>query len=72
MHPNLLLVSCLGEEYTSGVRKDWDVEAEYQNLELSFATLDIGGDATGSRVASSINPQSSFVEQTSCSIFVAT
>jgi hypothetical protein len=40
------------------------------NLELSLASLDIGGDASGSGVASSSNPISISTEQASCSIFV--
>ena len=69
VHSNLCLVSRRGEEYTSGPRKDWDVDAECPDLELSFSALDIcascdaGATGSTSRVASS-------VEQASCSIFV--
>jgi hypothetical protein len=71
VHSNLLLVSHRGEEYATGPHKEWDVDAECPNLELSLASLDIGDDATttGSGIASSSHPCSSFVEHASCSIF---
>jgi hypothetical protein len=70
VYSNLHLLSGRGEEYTSGSHKDWDVDAECPNLELSLAALDIGGDATKSGVSSSSNPCTSSVEHASCSIFV--
>jgi hypothetical protein len=44
-----------GEEYTSGPHKEWDVDAENPDLEISLAALDIVDDASGSgiQVASS-------------------
>jgi hypothetical protein len=34
-------VSRKGEEYTSGPHKEWDVDAENPDLELSLVALDI-------------------------------
>ena len=70
VHSNLRLVSCKGEEYTSGPHKEWDVEAENPDLELSIFALDIDDDASGSgiQVASSSHRGSSFTEHASCSI----
>jgi hypothetical protein len=47
------------------------VDAECPDLELSLASLDIGDDATttGSGIASSSHPCSSYDEHASCSIF---
>jgi hypothetical protein len=55
VHSNLFLVSRKGEEYTSGPHKEWDVDAENPDLELSLSALDIVDDASGSgiQVASS-------------------
>jgi hypothetical protein len=50
VHSNLHLVSRKGEEYTSRPHKEWDVDAESLDLELSLATLDIGDDASGSGI----------------------
>ena len=47
MHSNLRLVSRRGEEYTSGPHKEWDVEAENPDLELSLAALDINVGTSG-------------------------
>lgn len=61
-------MSCRGEEYTSGPHKEWDVDAECPNLELSLSALDIcaNGDVNASGSASRV---ASSVEQASCSIF---
>jgi len=42
MHSNLCLVSRRGEEYATGLHKEWDVDAECRDLELSLGSLDIG------------------------------
>jgi hypothetical protein len=71
VHSNIRLVSRKGEEYTSGPHKEWDVDAENPDLELSLVALDIVDDANGSgiQVASSSHRGSSSVEHASCSIF---
>ena len=71
VHSNLRLVSHKGEEYTSGPHKDWDVDAENPDLDISLATLDIedGGGGSGSGGASSSKQFSSSIEQASYSIF---
>ena len=71
MHSNLCLVSRRGEEYATGPHKEWDVDVECSDLELSLASLDIGDDATttASGIASSTHPGSSSAEHASCSIF---
>jgi hypothetical protein len=71
VHSNLRLVSRKGEEYTSGPHKEWDVDVENPDLELSLATLDIVDDAsgTGIQVASSSHRGSSSAEHASYSIF---
>jgi hypothetical protein len=71
VHSNLRLVSRKGEEYTSGPHKEWDVDVENPDLELSLVALDIVDDASGSgiQVASSSHRGSSSVEHASCSIF---
>jgi hypothetical protein len=71
VHSNLHLVSRKGEEYTSGPHKEWDVDAENPDLELSLVALDIVDDASGSaiQVVSSSHRGSSSVEHASCSIF---
>ena len=71
MHSNLRLVSRRGEEYTSGPHKEWDVEVENPNLDLSLDALDINVGTSGasrSGIGSS-TPRSTAVGHTSCSIF---
>ena len=71
VHSNPCLVSRKGEEYTSGPHKEWDVEAENLDLELSLAALDINVGTTGaigSGIGSS-TPCATVVGQASCSIF---
>ena len=60
-----------GAKYVNGPHKDWDVDAECPDLDLSLAALDVGDDATtsGSGTASFTRPLSSSAEQASCSIF---
>jgi hypothetical protein len=71
VHSNLCLVSRRGEEYAIGPHKEWDVDAECPELELSLGSLDIGDDATAtaSGIASSADLGSNSVEHASCSIF---
>jgi hypothetical protein len=69
VHSNLRRVSRKGEEYTSGPHKEWDVDAENPDLELSLAAFDIVDDASGSGIASSSHRGSSSAEHASCSIF---
>ena len=71
VHSNLCLVSRKGEEYISGPYKDWDVDAENPDLDISLAALDIedGGGGSGSGGASSSRQFSSSIEQASYSIF---
>ena len=71
VHSNLRLVSRRGEEYTSGPHKEWDVEAENPDLDLSLAALDINVGTSGasrSEIGSS-TPRATAVGQASCSIF---
>ena len=71
VHSNLHLVSCRGEEYTSGPHKEWDVEVENQDLDLSLVAIDINvgtSGANGSGIGSS-TPRATVVGQASCSIF---
>jgi hypothetical protein len=71
IHSNLRLVSPRVEGYAIGPHKEWDVDAECPDLELSLDSLDIGDDVTtnGSGIASFAHPGSSSVEHASCSIF---
>ena len=66
MHSNLRLVSRRGAEYVNGPHKDWDVDEECLDLDLSLATLDVGDDAiaSGTGIASSSRPLSSSVDMT--------
>ena len=71
VHSNLRLVSRRGEEYTSGPHKEWDVEEENPDLDLSLVALDINvgtSGASGSGIGSS-TPRTTAVGQASCSIF---
>ena len=58
-------------EYVNGAHKDWDVDAECPDLDLSLAALDVGDDAiaSGTGIASSSRPLPISVERASCSIF---
>ena len=71
VHSNLHLVSCRGEEQTSGPHKEWDVEVENLDLDPSLVALDINvGTSGASRTGiGSSTPRSTVVGQTSCSIF---
>jgi hypothetical protein len=71
VYSNLRLVSRRGEEYATGPHKEWNVDAECPDLELSLGSLDIGDDAitTASGIASSTHLGSSSAEHASCSIF---
>ena len=71
VHSNLRLVSRRGAEYVNGPHKDWDVDAECPDLDLSLAALDVGDDAitSGTGTASSSRALPSFAERASCSIF---
>ena len=41
VHSNLRLASHKGLEYNSGPSKEWDVDPECPDLEISFASLDV-------------------------------
>jgi hypothetical protein len=41
VHSKLSFVSCRGEEYTSGPYKEWDVDLESSDLDLSLVALNI-------------------------------
>ena len=69
VHSNLRLVSRRDEEYTSGPHKEWDVDAECLDLELSLSALNICASGDASAFGSTSRGASS-AEQTSCSIFV--
>ena len=71
VHLNLCLVFRRGAEYVKGPHKDWDVDAECPDLDLSLAALDVGDDSitSGTGIASSSRPLSSSAEKASCSIF---
>ena len=60
-----------GAEYVNGPHKDWDVDAECPDLDLSLVALDVGDDAIacGTGISSSSHPLPSIVERASCSIF---
>ena len=64
-------MSCRGAEYVNGPHKDWDVDAECPDLDLSLAALDVGDDAiaSGTGIASSSRPLPSTVERASGFIF---
>ena len=67
VHSNLHLASQRGPKYSSEPSKDWDVEPESPDLDLSLAALNLDEPRSGIGISSS-NPQSS-VERASCSIF---
>ena len=69
VHSNLRLVSRKGEEYTSGRHKDWDVDAENPDMDISLSTLNIEDSGGGSGGASSSKQFPSSIEQASYSIF---
>ena len=68
VHSNLRLASRRGPEYSSGPCKDWDVEPEAADLDISLAALNIVDEPRSGVGISSSNPQSS-VQRASCSIF---
>ena len=67
MHSNLRLAYRRGLEYSSGPCKDWDVDLESPDLDLSLATLNIEEPRSGVGISSS-NPLST-AEHASCSNF---
>ena len=67
MHSNLRLASSKGPEYNSGPCKDWDVEPESADLDLSLVALNIEESRSGTGNTSST--LHSIVERASCSIF---
>ena len=68
VHSNLRLASCRGLEYSSGPCKDWDVEPETADLNISLVALNIVDEPRSGVGISSSNPQSS-IQRASCSIF---
>ena len=67
VHSNLRLASRRGPEYSSGPSKEWDVEPESFDLEMSLAALNIEEPRSG--VGPSSSSQQSTIGRTSCSIF---
>ena len=67
VHYNLLLASRKGLEYNSGPCKDWDVEPESTDLDLSLAALNIEESRSG--IGNTSSTLHSIVEHASCSIF---
>ena len=67
VHSNLLLASRRDPKYSSGPSKEWDVELESSNLEMSLAALNIEEPISG--VGPSSSTQQSTIGRASCSIF---
>ena len=69
VHSDLCLASSRGPEYNSGPSKEWNVDAESPNLDVSFATVNIEVQPrSGIGPSSSLAPPST-VEHVSASIF---
>ena len=66
MHSNLRLASRKGPKYSSGPSKEWDVEPESFDLEMSLVALNIEEPRSGVGPSSS---QQSTIGRTPCSIF---
>ena len=69
VHSNLRLASRRGPEYNSGPSKEWDVDAENPDLDLSLAALNIEEDSGSGIGASSSSAPPSTVEHSAASIF---
>jgi hypothetical protein len=69
VHSNLRLASRRGPEYNSGPSKEWDVDAENPDLELSLAALNIEEDSGSGVGASSSSAPPSTLEHSAASIF---
>ena len=67
VHSNLRLASCRGPEYSSGSSKEWDVDPESSDLDISLAALNIEEPRSG--VGQSSSSQQSTIGRASCSIF---
>eukprot|EP00253_Pinus_taeda_P004206 PITA_04206 len=66
---NLRLASRRGPEYNSGPIKEWDVDAENPDFDLSFAALNIEAESGSEIGASSSSTPPSTVEHCTASIF---
>ena len=67
VHSNLRLASCRGPEYSSGPSREWDVDPESADLDISLVAPNIEEPRSGVGPASST--QQSTVGHASCSIF---
>ena len=67
VHSNLRLASRRGLEYSSGPFKDWDVDPESSDLDISLVALNIEEPRSGVGIASST--RQSIIGCASCSIF---
>ena len=67
VHSNLCLASRKGPEYNSGPCKNWDVEPESADLDLSLAALNIEESRSG--IGNTSSTLHSTVERASCFIF---
>jgi hypothetical protein len=67
VHSNLHFASRRGLEYSSGPSKEWDVDPECPDLDISLAALNLEEPRSGIGNTST-NPHS-IVERASCSIF---
>ena len=68
VHSNLCLASRRGLEYNSGPSKEWDVNVENPDLDLSLAALNIEAES-GSGIGASSSAPPSTVEHCTASIF---
>ena len=67
MHAILRLASRRDPEYSSGPSKEWDVDPESSNLDISLAALNIEDPRSG--VGPSSSTQQSTIGRASCPIF---
>ena len=68
MHSNLRLASRKGPEYNSGPSKEWDVDIECPDLEISFASLNVNEEPRSRIGLPSCNTRTE-TQRASCSIF---
>ena len=68
MNSNLFLASHNGPEYNSGPSKEWDVDPECLDLEISFASLNANEEPRSGIGLPSSNTRTE-IQRASCSIF---
>lgn len=69
VHSNLCLASRRGIEYNNGPSKEWDVDAENPDLNLSLVALNIEAESGSGIGASSSSATPSTIEHCTASIF---